>query len=155
MTDKRIEHPPLPRADQRVSLGLEDVYAHEEFEALKKGLEPMAMEDKWAIAYDAPWLYFRRSWTGFCVFAIRLEESGEASGARVAESWVSRNEDEYRGASLDDDKATLRFLIDAFLLNKPTGLPPKPSSPAGEMTDLQKQIYQHHVFGRTDPPSEE
>jgi hypothetical protein len=81
MSDKRIEHPPLPAADQRVSLGLDDVYTREEFEALKKGLEPMAMEDKWAIAYDAPWLYFRRSWTGFCVFAIRLEETGDASRA--------------------------------------------------------------------------
>ena len=154
------QHPPLPRVDQRVGLGLDDVYTGEEFETLKKGLEPMAMEDKWAIDYDAPWLYFRRSWTGFCVFAIRLEETGSASGAagaRIAESWASRNDDEYRSSSLDDDKATLRFLIDAFLLNKPARLPqpPKSSSPAGELTGLQKQVYQHHVFGRTDSPSEE
>jgi hypothetical protein len=158
MTDKRIEHPPLPPADQRAGLGLDDVYTREEFEALKKGLEPMAMEDKWAIAYDAPWLYFRRSWTGCCVFAIRLEETGDASGpsgasgasgtsgARIAESWASRNEDEYRSQSLDDDRTTLRFLIDAFLLNKPARLPEPPSS-VGEQ---KKQIYQHHVFGRTD-----
>jgi hypothetical protein len=152
MTDEHRLHPPLPRADQRVSLGLDDVYTRDELETLKKGLEPMAMEDKWAIGYDAPWLYFRRSWTGFCVFAIRLEETGP--GARIAESWVSRNADEYRSESLDDDKATLRFLIDGFLLNKPVRLPQPPGPIAdGEMPGLEKQIYQHHVFGRTDSPT--
>jgi hypothetical protein len=92
-----------------------------------------------------PWLYFRRSWTGCCVFAVRLEDS-EAGGAHIAESWASRNDDEYRSESLDDDRTTLRFLIDAFLLNRPVRLP-QPPSPVGEE---RKQIYQHHVFGRTD-----
>jgi hypothetical protein len=159
MTDKRIQHPPLPGVDQRVALDLDDVYTHEEFETLKKGLEPMAMEDKWAIAYDAPWLYFRRSWTGFCIFAVRLEETAPASpagpGARIAESWVSRDDDQYRSASLDHDKATLRFLIGGFLLNKPVRLPPVPRPPGEEMPDLKRQIYQHHVFGRTDSPRDE
>jgi hypothetical protein len=155
MTDNRIQHPPLPRVDQRAALDLDDLYTRDELETLKKGLQPMAMEDKWAIDYDAPWLYFRRSWTGFCVFAIRLEETGPASGpepaaqpaARIAESWVSRNEDEYRSQSLDDDRATLRFLLDGFLLNKPV---PLPQPPGESKSDLHKQIHQHHVFGRTD-----
>jgi hypothetical protein len=153
---RQRQHPPLPREDQRAGLGLHDVYTGEEFETLKKGLEPVAMEDKWAIAYDAPWLYFRRSWTGCCVFAIRLEETGTSgasgeAGARIVESWASRNEDEYRSASLDDDRATLRFLIDALLLNKPVRLPRPPSS----VGDERKQVYQHHVFGRTDTPRDE
>ena len=123
MTDER-RHPPLPPVEQRASLDLDDVYARDELETLKKGLQPMAMEDKWAIDYDAPWLYFRRSWTGFCVFTIRLEET--EPGGRIAEAWVSRNEDEYRGASLDHDTAALRFLIDGFLLHKPVSLPRPP-----------------------------
>ena len=55
------------------------------------------------------WLLVERSWTGFWIFGLRL--SIDDRGSRVVESWVSRDETQYRGQDLNEDRAILRMVI--------------------------------------------
>lgn len=81
-----------------------------------RGFVPKEMEDRWFIFYEEGWLYFHRSWTGFCVYALRLESV--PAGVRVAESWVSRDPAEYTCTDLDEDRETVAVLIRNLLLDR-------------------------------------
>lgn len=108
------------------------------------GLIPRAMEDKWFIFFENGWLHFHRSWTGECIYAVRLD--GSPAGVRVVESWVSREQAQYKADDLDYDRKLVGFLIDAFLLQKPAQFP-VPS----DINQKLPGIYQHHVIGRGYP----
>ena len=51
----------------RVPLDFVGNYSEAEVVRLHAGLEAREMEDKWDVVYEAPWLHFHRSWTGFCI----------------------------------------------------------------------------------------
>jgi hypothetical protein len=59
---------------------------------------------------------FVRSWTGFCVYKIRLEMRGE--GYIIVEVWVSRDSRQYGGSDAGEDVERLSFLIDGLLLGE-------------------------------------
>lgn len=103
----------LPAPERRVPLGYEERFDPRidaaNSQRLRRGLVPEAMEDKWFIYFDAGWLRFHRSWTGYFIFALRLEADGE--GMRVMESWVSRDPEQYRSTDLDRDRLELRNLV--------------------------------------------
>ncbi len=134
----------LPCPVERATLSVVTTYSAAEFEQIKVGLTPAAMEDKWFIFFEEPWLYFHRSWTGSCVYGVRLEPSFE--GVKVAESWVSRDTKQHRGHDVRHEERVLTFLIDALLLKKAVAFP-VPSSAAG----TPEGIYQHSVIGRGFP----
>ena len=85
-----------------------------DFKRIKRGFIPREMEDKWFIFFEEPWLYFHRSWTGKCIYAVRFESS--ATKASAVESWVNKNgrtTPEY-----DDARALVKTLINGCLLGK-------------------------------------
>lgn len=89
---------------------------------------------------------FHRSWTGAFIYALRLEES--PAGVRVAESWVNRDPDQYRGTDAEYGRRLVRFLIDAFLLGKSVSFP----LPAGAPS-LPRGLFQHSIAGSGYPGS--
>jgi hypothetical protein len=99
---------PLPAA--RKAIPFDRSYTAEEFAWVKEGLVPECMEDKWFVFYEEPWLYFHRSWTGYCVYQLRFEPAD--SGARVAEVWVSRDAEQYRETDDTRDALLLAVLLD-------------------------------------------
>jgi hypothetical protein len=136
---------------QREPLGLVAVFDDAETELLVLGLIPREMEDKWFIYFDGAasrqgWVLFHRSWTGACIYGLQLE--GSAGGARVIDSWVSRDCAQYKGSDVDYDRKLLRFLIDALLLRRPAVFP----LPAG-VESVPPGVYQHSVVGRAYPES--
>ena len=74
------------------------------------------MEDKWFVFEDDGWLYFHRSWTGYGVYWVRLFD--KPTGGDIVEAWVSRDRDQYKGASAEDDVRRLSQLIDVLLLQR-------------------------------------
>ena len=102
---------PLPPA--RLKLPFTRTFSGDEFARLKAGFPP-DWDAHWGISYREPWLYFCRSWTGFCIFRVRLEAIH--SGASVAEAWVSRDQIQYGCTDVDEDKRMLNYLIDNLLL---------------------------------------
>ena len=133
--------PPIERAD----LGFPASYTDIELARLKRGLVPEEMEDKWFIFFEEGWLYFHRSWTGACIYGLRLEPTPR--GATVAESWVTRDPNHYKILPLDYERALLAFLIDALLLGKEVAFP----IPADRLQAATPGIFQHAVVGRAHP----
>jgi hypothetical protein len=103
---------PLPRL--RVQIPFERSFTEIEFSRLKRGLVAESMEERWHIFFKDQWLTFVRSWTGFCIYKVRLEE-GDV-GFRIAEGWASRDRSQYRGDDPREETKLLSFLIDELLL---------------------------------------
>ena len=139
---KRLD-PPL----QREPLGLSAAFSDAEADALTAGLIPRQMEDKWFICFHEGWLLFHRSWTGACIYGLRLDRS--AAGVRVVDSWANRDPTQYKGTDVEYDRKLVRFLIDAFLLRRPGCVFPMPTgSPQGP-----PGVFQHTIVGRAFPES--
>ena len=62
----------LPPRGEFEIVDYSDSFTQNELEALKHGLIPRDMEDKWFIYYDSDILHFHRSWTGDLIFTVRL-----------------------------------------------------------------------------------
>lgn len=117
-------------------------YSTGEMERIRAGLLPEAMEDKWFVFFEAPYLYLHRSWTGDPAYRVELAE--DADGGRVVEalSAIEVPDDRSRG----EDAQLLEFLIGNLLLDqdKPFPMPADtPRTPAG--------VYQHVVAGTGYP----
>ncbi|MEO1764928.1 MAG: hypothetical protein AAFR83_23925, partial [Cyanobacteria bacterium J06629_18] len=76
-----------PMSELKIQLRVEEVFTREEYKYLSWGLIPVSMDDKWFIYLEDDWLYFHRSWTGFCIFKVRLEKFED--GYQIAEAWVN------------------------------------------------------------------
>lgn len=106
---------PLP--ERRTVIPLERTFAPEEMEAIRRGLIPEVMEDKWFVFWEDGRLHFHRSWTGFCLFILRFE------GDRMVEAEVNRDPEQYSQTSDEWDRELVSFLVDLLLLGRPAALP--------------------------------
>ncbi len=109
-----IKPRPLPRL--RVRIPFERNFTEAEFLRLKRGFVAESMDDRWHVFFKDPWLSFVRSWTGFCTYKVRLEDSDK--GCKIAEVWVSRDLRQYGGDDPREETRLLSFLIDGLLLNR-------------------------------------
>jgi hypothetical protein len=129
---------PLPVA--RVALSYARIFDQREHDRLRRGLVPEQMEDKWFIFLEGSWLSFHRSWTGTCIYAVKLRE--ESEGWAVEEAWANRAPEEYRETDDAYDAKLLAFLVDRLLL----GL--SPAFPLREHVDPSKASRViHNVVG--------
>lgn len=92
-------------------------FSHTEFELLSFGKIPKQMEDKWFIFLEDPWLFFHPSWTGDCIFQLRLQ--CDEHGHEVAEAWVNRDTQTYNSAGPASEIELLSRLVDKLLLRNP------------------------------------
>jgi hypothetical protein len=74
------------------------------------GVVPREMEDKWFVHRDGAHLLFHRSWTGYLVFRLNVDELGDGR-VLFGDPLVNDNSDQYMG---DDEDAidTLTGVID-------------------------------------------
>lgn len=80
-----------------------------EINNLKNGYSPQEMDDKWFLYCENNKLFFHRSWTGFCIYIVSIEnENGEL------EVIVNRNSEQYLGTDIEKDKIILNGLINTF-----------------------------------------
>ena len=68
-----------------VEFDYSDEFSTSDYEIIKKGLVPEAMEDKWFIYYEHPLLFFHRSWTGDLVYRVTLESDEDTVRVSRAE----------------------------------------------------------------------
>jgi hypothetical protein len=94
---------------------LELLFTDAEGERLMLGHIPRNMEDKWFIFFEAGWLYFHRSWTGHCIYGVRLD--GSPVGVGVVESWASRDRSQYNTLGVEAEKRLIAQLISFKLLD--------------------------------------
>jgi len=104
----------LPLPTKRAHFQMSLSFSNAEGDRLRSGFIPACMEDKWFIFFEDGWLYFHRSWTGYCLFGVRVDES--SNGVRLAEAWASRDPSQYASDNIDFDKGMLETLIRNRLL---------------------------------------
>jgi hypothetical protein len=109
-----IKPRPLPRL--RVQIPFERSFTESEFSRLKRGFVAESMEDRWNILFKDPWLTFVRSWTGFCIYRVRLEKY--ETGCKIAEVWISRDKRQYGGDDTRREAELLSFLIEELLAGR-------------------------------------
>jgi hypothetical protein len=113
------KHRPLP--DARAALAYARTFDRAEHARLQRGLVPDQMEDKWFIFLDGERLFFHRSWTGTCIYAVKLRAAGE--GVAVEEAWANRAPEEYRETDDAYDAKVLGFLVERLLLGRDVKFP--------------------------------
>ena len=101
---------------QRATISIERVFTEKEYELIRRGVIPESMDDKWFIFLEDDVLYFHRSWTGFCIYQVRLEKDG--AQYRVVEALANRDSEQFSGTDEHYDTELLTFLIDEFLLRR-------------------------------------
>ena len=106
--------------DEKKKLAFTRTYSPAEYQHLQMGFIPDEMENKWFIYMEKDWLYFHRSWTGICIYQVRLEQT--KGSYEVIETWVNRDPEQYTNTDDQRDIASLNLLIDRFLLDKKDAL---------------------------------
>ncbi len=104
---------PFPRRSALIPIDRR--FTPEEFERVKLGVVPREMEDHWSIFLEQGWLYFVRSWTGYCIFKVRVEYDNDAG--RIMEAWASRDPRQYGSTDAKYDSGILAMVIERVLLN--------------------------------------
>lgn len=137
MTKKRAmadswRHRPLPA--QHDVLEVSGSYTREEYVTISHGFIPQTPEDKWFIYLDGEWLYFHRSWTGTCVFKLRLVPAN--GHYEATEAVVNRDPAQYRSTDDAYDVSLIAHLIDRLLLGR--------FSPFPQMGGLSEEDQQRH-----------
>jgi hypothetical protein len=129
-----------PFPETRGALAYSRRFDRDEQTRIQRGLVPQQMEDKWFIFSEAPWLYFHRSWTGICIYAVRLRDEGDGC-ASVQEAWVNRDATQYKVTDDAHDAKVLSFLVERLLLGLPAALPlPKDLDPAKASAFMQNVV---------------
>jgi hypothetical protein len=124
----------------------QDRFSETEFAALQDGLIPQAMEDKWFVYFEEPYLFLHRSWTGEPVYRVRL--STDADGVNVAEALCVV--EILNPAMADYQARLLDFLIGNLLLGKA-----KPFPLAGGFVDPENEALLQHAIAGTGYPQVE
>ncbi len=73
---------------------------------------PEGMDDRWFILMEDGWLLFHRSWTGYCIFGLKVDALPE--GVTINEGWVSRKTEEYSATDIDQDVALAQTLLNEY-----------------------------------------
>ncbi|HVH11320.1 MAG TPA: hypothetical protein VM736_16110 [Gemmatimonadales bacterium] len=87
-----------------------------EYAAIRRGLVPEEMEDKWFILCEDDVLYLHRTWTGHCVYRVIFRPLHDAY--EVHEAYVSTDERFYRRGNDDHEVRLVDFLIRTLLLDE-------------------------------------
>lgn len=123
-----------PMPPQHTRLELDGSYTRTEYVTISQGFIPQSMEDKWFIYLEGDWLHFHRSWTGTCVFQLKIIPVEDRYAA--VEAVVNRDPSQYRGASDAYDVELMAHLIDQLLLGR--------FSPFPQMHGLSEEDQARH-----------
>jgi hypothetical protein len=126
--------------EERARLAFSRTFTAEELARIERGLVPEQMEDKWFVFWEAPWLWFHRSWTGLAIYGAKIEDG------RITLAVVNRHPEQYR--AIDDvyDAELLDFLIERLLLDHEVPFPHRETVPTSKA-----DLLVHHVVGRAKP----
>ena len=103
-----------PFSRRRVLIPFERSFTTEEFERVKLGVVP-EWDDHWFIFLEGrrrQYIYFVRSWTGFCAYVVRVEEKNNI--ARITKPWASC---QFGKPDVKEAAEILSMVIENVLLN--------------------------------------
>jgi len=59
------------------------------------------------------WAYLHRSWTGACIFKVKIVSTGDKH--LLTEALLNRDYNQYKFTSIDDDFCTINTVIDLII----------------------------------------
>ncbi len=116
----------LPFPAARAAIPIAREYTAAEHAQIARGFIPRDMDDRWFIYLAGDELFLHRSWTGACIFLVRIAPVGD--GYRIAEAWANRDPEQYRVTDVDEDATHIARLIDLLLLKQPFLTPEWPTT---------------------------
>jgi O-acetyl-ADP-ribose deacetylase (regulator of RNase III) len=93
----------------------------DQYAALKRGLKPQAMEDKWFAFFEGDRLYLHRSWTGFGIYEVEFVREGDVYVPD--EVLVTDDPDKFQRNSDEDTADHLRLVIAMVLRSQAPNAP--------------------------------
>jgi len=130
-----------PMPDKNAELPFVREFSIQELEAIKIGIIPQEMEDKWFIYFNDNIIHFHRSWTGMKVFEVHLNCSAN-DHATISKCIVNRDSTEYSAVNENADIDLLNYLIDRLLLSHNVDFPESNS-----INQFGVDLSKHHVVG--------
>ena len=62
---------------------------------------PVGMDSKWNVLFKRNFIYFYRTWTGFCIYKVEIENN------KLIKIFINNNVEQYK--FLDDEKELILF----------------------------------------------
>jgi hypothetical protein len=87
--------------------------SEEEYQALVSGFIPRDMDDRWFLYVQNDWVYLHRSWTGHCIFKLKLEVS--SGNVILTDIHINRDSDQYRSINSEADKDEANSVLTSLL----------------------------------------
>ena len=95
-----------PMPEKNESFIFDRSFSEEEMGMLKLGYIPQEMEDKWFGYMEEDTLHIHRSWTGFCIYIVKISEGDKHSVV------ANRDPEQHRNNSVEEDMKVLNRLLD-------------------------------------------
>jgi hypothetical protein len=111
----------LPMPEKQKAVSLDRTFSQQDVALIRLGVVPQQMEDKWFIYWKNDTLCFHRSWTGFCIYAVRFRQVGDQW--RMTEANLNRDREQYEENRDSRDVAMISYLIDVLLLRQASEFP--------------------------------
>lgn len=100
----------FPQLRERISF--ERTLTEREFHALSNAPAPETMDRRWHSVVKGGWLYLIRTWTGFCIFKLKVRTE---SPHVVVEAWANRDRSQYNRTRPAEETKMLNAAIEAIL----------------------------------------
>ena len=85
----------------------------EDYQTLICGFIPRDMDDRWFLYVQNDWVYLHRSWTGHCIFKLKLEVL--SSHVILTDIRINRDPNQYRSVNLEADKNEANSILTSLL----------------------------------------
>ena len=87
--------------------------SEEEYQALVCGFIPQDTDHRWFLYVQDNWVYLHRSWTGHCIFKLKLEVS--SGNIILTDIYINRDPDQYRSVNTEADKDEANSVLTSLL----------------------------------------
>jgi len=88
-----------------------------EYQALLMGFLPRDMDDRWFMYANEGYVYLHRSWTGHCIFRLKIEVIKD--DCLLTELRINRDTDQYKSTNVEVDKREVDSILSYLIaLNK-------------------------------------
>lgn len=92
---------------------MDRLVSKEEYEALVCGFKPRDTADRWFLYTQNNWIYLHRSWTGHCIFKLKVEVSSD--NVILTDIYINRDPDQYRSVNTEADKDEANSVLTSLL----------------------------------------
>ncbi|MDL5514424.1 hypothetical protein QSE00_21605 [Arenibacter sp. M-2] len=104
-------HEPMP--DEKESFFSGRKLLFDEYSKLEKGIKPSDMDDKWFVYTINESIFFHRSWSGHCIFVVKVER--ENNEFFLGDVIANRKPDQFGNSEIEVKKEMFEKLVDLVI----------------------------------------